>query len=193
MIFVESRKKKEKTLNAKYPNAIIIDLTSKSESEYKVFSPFYPHGNIPVPFSHNIFSCSVEGVWQGLKVFESNDVDTSKFNITDMKGIKRSVRVFGKIKGHREGVNGIKILDYKTARKEIFIKTYYWLLENKLKKQVEKLADLAKKRDIVLLDYETNTDIENFNKPISHAGLVKHYIEKMHSVYKAPIQTRLDL
>jgi hypothetical protein len=193
MIFVESRKKKVRTLNAQYPNAIIIDLTSKSESEYKVFSPFYPHGNIPVPFSQNVFSCSVEGIWQGLKVFESCDIDTSKFKITDMKGIKRSVRVFGKIKGHREGVNGIQILDYRTARKEIYIKTYYWLLENKLKKQVEELTDLAKKRDIVLLDYETNTDIENFNKPISHAGLVKLYIEKVHSVYKAPIQTRLDL
>ncbi|MCC7454969.1 MAG: hypothetical protein IT222_12440 [Crocinitomix sp.] len=193
MIFVESRKKKEKTLKAKYPNAIIIDLTSKSESEYKVFSPFYPHGNIPVPFSQNVLSCSVEGVWQGLKVFESNDVDISKFNITDMKGIKRSVRVFGKIKGHREGVNGIQILDYKTARKEIFIKTYFWLLENKLEKEVEKLVDLAKKRDIVFLDYETNTDIENFQKPISHAGLVKHYIEKMHIIYRTPIQTKLDL
>lgn len=193
MIFVESRKKKEKSLSAKYPNAIIIDLTSKSESEYVVFSPFYPHGNIPVPFSKNVFSCSVEGVWQGLKVFESSGVDISKFNITDMKGIKRSVRVFGPIKGHREGVNGIQILDYKTARKEIFVKTYYWLLENKLKKEVKKLADLAKIKDIVLLDYETNTDLENFTKPISHAGLVKHYIEKLDSIYKAPTQTRLDL
>lgn len=35
---------------------------------------------------------SVEGVWQGLKVFESEDIDTSKLAVANMKGIKRSVR-----------------------------------------------------------------------------------------------------
>ena len=192
MIFVESRKKKEKTLKSQYPNALIIDLTSKSDSEFKVFSPFYPHGNIPVPFTSNKYSYSVEGIWQGLKVFESSDIDTSKFLIQNMKSIKRSVRVNGKIIGHRDGINGKNILDYKTARKEIFIKTYFWLLENKLKKQIEILSNLAKKGDLVLLDYETNTDIENYKKPISHAGLVKLYLERTIDIYKAPTQTKLE-
>lgn len=192
MIFVESRRKKDKTLKSKYPNAIIVDLTSKSESEFIVFSPFYPHTNIPVPFSENIFSHSVEGIWQGLKVFENQDIDTSKFFIKDMKGIKRSIRVFGEIKGHRNGVNGINILDYGTARKDIFIKSYNWLLENKLNKQIRILMNVSKEKDLVLLDYETNIDLNNLDKPLSHAGLVKLYIEDRNNIYKAPTQAKLD-
>lgn len=167
-------------------------MTSKSDSEFIVFSPFYPHANIPVPFSENIFSYSVEGIWQGLKVFENQDIDTSKFFIKDMKGIKRSIRVFGKIRGHRNGVNGMKILDYGTARKEIFIKSYNWILENKLNKQVRILMDVAKEKDLVLLDYETNIDLDNLKKPLSHAGLVKLYIENRNNTYNAPIQTKLN-
>jgi hypothetical protein len=192
MIYVESKKKKDKTIKQKYSDAYIVDLTSNSESEFIKFSPFYPHDNIPVPFSQNTFSCSVEGIWQGLKVFENNDIDISKFQINNMKGIKRTVRVFGKIIGHRDGVNGVNILDYKTARFEIFIKSYNWILEYKLKKQTETLIDLAKKRDLVLLDYETNIDLNNFKKPISHAGLVKKYIDEKINVFQKPIQTRLD-
>jgi hypothetical protein len=193
MIFVESRRKKDKTLRSKYPNAKIIDLTSKSDSDFKEFSPFYPHGGIPVPFSDNILSFSVEGIWQGLKVFENIDVDLSKFSIQTMKGIKRTIRVNGRIKGHRKGVNSNVILDYKTARKEIFIKSYFWILENKLKTQMSILMDYASKGDLVFLDYETNTDIEDLSKPISHAGLVKLFIDNNGEVYKAPIQTKLNL
>lgn len=192
MIFIESRKKKDKTLKLKYPNAIIVDLTSKSGSEFIAFSPFYPHADIPVPFSKDIFSYSVEGIWQGLKVFENEDIDTSKFFIKNMRGIKRSIRVFGKIRGHRNGVDGMKILDYRTARKEIFIKSYNWILENKLNKQVGILMDISKEKDLVLLDYETNIDLDNLEKPLSHAGLVKLYIEKRNNIYKAPNQTKLN-
>lgn len=191
MIFVESRRKKDKTLRSKHPNAKIIDLTSKSESDYIVFSPFYPHGNIPVPFSDNVYSFSVEGIWQGLKVFDSVDIDTSKFFVQNMKGIKRTIRVYGKIKGHRNGINGNSILDYRTARKEIFIRSYNWLLENKLKSQISILIKYAEKYDLVFLDYETNTNIPDLSKPISHAGLVKNYIEKMGKIYIAPSQTKL--
>ena len=54
------------------------------------FSPFFPHGSIPVPFSPGVTGQSVEGIWQGLKVFESEDIDLQKFEITNMKSIKRS-------------------------------------------------------------------------------------------------------
>jgi hypothetical protein len=66
-------------------------------------------------------------------------------------------------------------------------------LENRLKEKIEILSNLAKKCDLVFLDYETNTDIENLKKPISHASLVKIYIEETVKVYKAPIQTKLNL
>jgi hypothetical protein len=30
----------------------------------------------------------------------------------------------------------------------------------------------------VLLDYETNGDVEDLSRPLSHAALVKHYLEE---------------
>ena len=50
MIYIENKKKKEKTLLAKYPNAKIVDVTSKATNDLKKLSPFYPHGDIPIPF-----------------------------------------------------------------------------------------------------------------------------------------------
>jgi hypothetical protein len=32
-------------------------------------------------------------------------------------------------------------------------------------------------RTVVLLDYETNSDIEDLTKPLSHASLVKRHLE----------------
>jgi hypothetical protein len=48
MIFIESKKKGSKTLAKLYPNAEIIDVTSKGIEPFVRLSPFYPHGNIPV-------------------------------------------------------------------------------------------------------------------------------------------------
>ena len=106
MVEVQNRRRKIENIKKDYPNAIIIDLTSRGELPMVKFSPFYPIGGIPIPFSPNKYSHSVEGVWQGLKVFENDNVDESKFEITSMKGLKRTVRKFGIPKGHRKGVDG---------------------------------------------------------------------------------------
>ena len=42
---------------------------------------------------------------------------------------------------------------------------------------VERIKKQSEIQDIVLLDYNTNTDIRDISKPLSHAGLVKLYIE----------------
>jgi len=177
MIYIESKKKKEKTLLKNYPNAVIIDVTSKGKEPFVKLSPFYPIGNIPVPFSKNLYSYSVEGIWQGLKVFSGQDVDHSKFLVKDMKNIKRSSRKYGRILGHRKGVYGEDILDYLTARKEIYLPTYFYVLKNIALSIIDKLKEIAVKQDLVLLDYNTNCDIENVKKALSHAGLIKKFLE----------------
>ncbi len=178
MIYIENKKKSLKTLERMYPSALIIDVTSKGKEPWIKVSPFYPHGNIPIPYSPNSFSVSVEGIWQGLKVFELEDIDRSKFEIKDMKGIKRTVRKFGRPLGHRKGVEGTELLDYITARREIYLRAYGWLLDNKAQDTIQLLKNEAEKQDVVLLDFETNGDIENIKKPLSHAALVKRYLEK---------------
>ena len=80
MIIIESKKipllpgTKDKngkpilSLKEKYPDAMIIDVTSHAQDEFVKFSPFYPNGGIPVPFTDGLVAVSVEGIWQGLKV-----------------------------------------------------------------------------------------------------------------------------
>lgn len=181
MIYIANKKTKMTTIVKKYPNAMILDITSKGEQPWVKFSPFYPHGRIPIPpkcDNPKYFSETVEGIWQGLKVFEGEDIDRSKFEIKNMEGIKRTVRKFGKPLGHRFGIEGKELLDYPTARKEIYLRTYAWLLDNVLQTEIQLLKVLADKQDIVLLDYNTNEDIEDCKKPLSHAGLVKRYLMK---------------
>ena len=177
MIYIENKKKKEKTLLAKYPNAKIVDVTSKATTGLVKLSPFYPHGDIPIPFSENRKAKSVEGIWQALKVFESADIDEAMFTNATMKDIKRTVRKYGKPLGHRKGVNGTDLLNYIDARIQIYLPSYLWVLENKVSEIIERLKEASQKEDIVLLDYETNCDVLNPKKPLSHAFLVKAYVE----------------
>lgn len=169
-VVVESRRKKLETIKSHYPDATIIDVTSKSSEPWVRFSPFFPHGDIPIPNS-DLKGESVEGIWQGMKVFEKEDIDPSKWAITTMKGIKRSDASRGRVLGHQCGP---ALLGYLDARRKIYLPSYRWVLENKLVAEVNQLRQI--KGDIVLLDYETNGDIENLAKPLSHASLVATWL-----------------
>ena len=176
MIIIESKKKTLESLKAQYPNAMIIDVTSHAQDEFVKFSPFYPNGGIPVPFTDDI-AVSVEGIWQGLKVFEDADVDPTFFSKRNMKNLKRTVRMYGPCLGHRKGVYGEELLGYIEARKLIYLPCYKWVLENKLKKLVTAIRIISKNKPVVLLDYNTNPDVNNPKKALSHASLIKAYIE----------------
>ncbi len=178
MIVVESKRKKPEAILKKYPNAILADVTSGAKDGLVKLSPFYPHGGIPVPFSDGYTATCVEAIWQGLKVFEGADVDTLLFQNDTMKGLKRTVRKYGKPLGHRRGVNGTELLSYIEARKLIYIPTYQWVLENKVAHIIERLKSANEEgKTIVLLDYDTNADVENIKRPLSHASLIKAYVE----------------
>lgn len=177
MIIIESKRKKPATILKKYPEAILADVTSQANTGLRKLSPFYPHYGIPVPFSDGYTATCVEAIWQGLKVFEGCDVDVEMFKNDTMKNIKRTVRRFGKPLGHRKGVNGTELLGYIEARKQIYIPIYKWVLENKVADIIERLREASKTKTIVLLDYDTNADVENAKKPLSHASLIKAYVE----------------
>jgi hypothetical protein len=115
VIAIQSRRMALERIEQKYPDATILDLTAHGMQPWIRFSPFYPHGNIPVPFSQGMVSASVEGIWQGLKVFEQADVDLSRFTVASMKNLKRSVRASGRVLGHRQGVEGSMLLDSAEA------------------------------------------------------------------------------
>jgi hypothetical protein len=177
MIIIESKRKKAATILKMYPDAILADVTSGAKDGLVKLSPFYPHGGIPVPFSEGYTATCVEAIWQGLKVFEGADVDVQMFQNDTMKGLKRTVKRFGKPLGHRKGVNGEELLGYIEARKLIYIPTYKWVLENKVRDIIDRLREASKTKTIILLDYDTNADVENTKKPLSHASLIKAYAE----------------
>ena len=124
----------------------------------------------------------MEGVWQGLKVFDNQGVDKTKFTdrkdrdvvdkIKRMAGTKR-----GQIKGHFGGRNE-PLLNYASARTRIYLPTYEWVLDNKLQDGVEALlAMLREGKNLVFLDCYTNADVE-IEKPLSHAQVLRNYLLK---------------
>ena len=189
MIVIESKRRKRENILKKYPNAVIADVTSQATDGLVKLSPFYPHGGIPVPFSEGYTAMCVEAIWQGLKVFETADVDVDMFANDTMKNIKRTVRRFGKPLGHRKGVKGTELLGYIEARKQIYLPAYKWVLENKVANLIERLREASKTKTIVLLDYTTNCDIDNPKTPLSHAFLIKAYAEGLYPFGDKKTQT----
>ena len=180
MIIIDSKRKKTENILKKYPNAIIADVTSQAKDGLVRLSPFYPHGSIPVPFSEGYTAACVEGIWQGLKVFENEGIDISMFLNDTMKGIKRTVRKHGRVLGHRKGVHGTEILGYVEAKHQIYIPAYRWMLEYRAMDIIERLRKASETKTIVLLDYNTCCNVDDETKPLSHAYLVKAYAEGLY-------------
>ena len=181
MIVVANKKRKIEKIMEENPGAYILDVTSSSEQlEGKILSPFYPHYRIPIPGdSKTVTAACVEAIWQGLKVFENEGIDLAMFRNDTMKNIKRTVRKFGRPLGHQYGVFSKELLSYDDAKRLIYIPSYKYVLENvpSVKKSLDKLRTILETRDVVLLDYNLNPDNADKSKPLSHAELIKMYIE----------------
>ena len=181
MIVVANKKRKIEKIKEENPGAYILDVTSSSEQyEGKLLSPFYPHYRIPIPGdSKTVTAACVEAIWQGLKVFENEGIDLAMFRNDTMKNIKRTVRKFGKPLGHQYGVFSKELLGYDDAKRLIYIPAYKYVLENvpAVKRSLDKIRTILETRDVVLLDYNLNPDNADKSKPLSHAELIKMYIE----------------
>lgn len=173
MIVIKNKRCKRENILRDYPDATIFDVTSKGAMQK--LSPFFPHGKIPVPGMEDTYSFSVEDIWQGLKTFEGEGIDTSCFTNCTMKDLKRTCRTHGRCLGHKYGD---ELLEYIEARKKIYVPSYYYMLENYCMNTVKAIKKLSESKTVVLLDYDTNEDIEDWHKPLSHASLIKRYIEE---------------
>lgn len=182
MIITAHKHRKRESLLKQYPGAILADVTSKAEDGLVRLSPFYPHGGIPIPFTEPVqTAASVEGIWQGLKVFEHAGIDRTVLQNTSMQGIKRSVRRYGQPLGHQRGLDSEELLDYMTARREIYLPCYRWMLEHKAMPIIERLRAASQAgKTIILLDYNISEDVDDPSKPLSHAYLVKAYAEGLY-------------
>ena len=163
MIYVVNKKRKLEKVKEDFPDAVILDITSTSNMRYaQILSPFYPHMNIPIPFTEGLTATCVEAVWQGLKVFDGADVDFATFRNDTMHDLKRTVRKYGMPKGHRKGAYGKELLGYFEARMLIYLPTYKWVLDNvpEVHHVVKRLKEQSKIQDIVKGDiYSTERHI----------------------------------
>ena len=180
MIIIESKRKKPENILKKYPEAIIADVTSNAKDGLVKLSPFYPHGGIPVPFSEGVTAECVEGIWQGLKVFENEGIDVNMFRNNTMKNIKRTVSTHGRVLGHQKGIYSNEILDYVSAKHQIYIPAFKWVLKNKVAHIIERLKNASIYKTIILLDYNTCCDVDSTSKPLSHAYLIKAFVEGLY-------------
>ena len=153
----------------------IVDVTSKGKEPWCRFSPFWPHRNIPIPGKTGQTSVSVEGIWQGLKVFDNEEADVSKFSILTMKKLKRPAGRAGRgaVRGH---LFDDQIMDYVSARRRIYLPSYTWVLENCLVQEIDELRFMLSQGPVALLDYEINPDVDDVSKPLSHASIIAKYL-----------------
>ncbi|GAA3022380.1 hypothetical protein GCM10020229_37210 [Kitasatospora albolonga] len=176
-IHVASRRRTAASLAAAFPGAEVVDVTSRAAEPWVRLSPFYPHGGIPVPYSEGVTGQSVEGIWQALKVFGTADVDPAKLAVTGMRGIKRTVRRHGPVLGHRTGLTGTELLPYEAARRLVYLPSYRWVLEHRVADLVERLRRADGAGEVVLLDYTVNGDVADPRTPLSHAALLRSWIQ----------------
>ncbi|WP_187368191.1 DUF6939 family protein [Nonomuraea terrae] len=63
-IHLAGRRRSAASLAREFPGAVVIDVTSRAEQPWVRLSPFYPHGDIPVPGGPGLTGQSLEGICQ---------------------------------------------------------------------------------------------------------------------------------
>ena len=70
--------------------------------------------------------------------------------------------------------------------KELPCGILYRVLENKVPTIIERLKEASKTKTIILLDYDTNSDVDDPSKPLSHAFLIKAYVDGIYPYGEKP-------
>lgn len=145
-----------------------IDVSSYADEPFLMFSPFYPHGQIPVPGQDGLFSDSVEGIWQGLKVIRGQTAP----RYFSGWGKKRR----GKPSGHQFGREK-RLLKLEAARRRIYCVAYTWMLEHSLPQElIDELLNQAH-RGVTQYFYDRE-DNSNLGKdlPLAHASVLVRWL-----------------
>jgi len=148
MLEIIDKKEQERILDFQHQGYHLIDLTSSSkDAVYCKFHPSYPHGDVPFPEFPNHTSQSVEGIWEGLKHFETTGIDAEKFHCKDPNNLKRTEEMYGKYLGHRYGAN--TLLNEQQAFEKIYKPLYTWQIQVKLQKEFKTLKEMYQNTPMV--------------------------------------------
>ncbi|MFI9275826.1 DUF6939 family protein [Kitasatospora sp. NPDC052896] len=158
-------------------NALPVDTALAAPDGMRRFvtlNPFHfdPHWRIPVP-GLDAVSCSVESVWQALKLVDG---------ATDLTLLARPA-----VKRPAEDQRGAGFdypastlsyagttIDLVTARYAVYLPTYLHLLDRLVPDAVldELRTALDQGRDVVFYDWDDNTDIEDARTSFSHSAVL---------------------
>jgi len=146
----------------------VVDVTNRGKQPWRTLSPFHVwQQDIPIPGRSDERSCSVEGIWQGLKVIDGV-VDKTQFN-------GRPHKRTGNLEGH---LFGTQILGLAEAREKIYIPAYTYVLEKLAGGLVTDLVSRSFDGPLYLVDVTRNCDYKNTREPLSHAGILRNYLNE---------------
>ena len=158
------------------PDVVTIDISSKATEEWSVLSPAFNHGEIPVPGMPGKVSCTVAGIWEGLKRFE-NEGEELAFLEAEKPKKRRVTKDTGKVVGYLYGTELLK--EEVEARRLIFIPAYTWMIKNApaAREKFEELVAMSRTHTVHLYDGEESNDVHS-PKPYSYAALLADMVKE---------------
>ena len=161
-----------------------LNVSSYGPKPYNRFSPFSysPDFRIPVPEQEGVYACSVEGIWQGLKLVNG----VPDFLMFDRKPKKRE----GDVTGHM--LNGTT-LDIVTARERIYKPSYFFYVENYVPSEIkEDVLEKGLKQDIAFYDIESNLDPDDPSSPLAHSVFLRMFFDEYLKRRLKETKTKVD-
>lgn len=154
-----------KAVRKVFPGALVLDVTLGGAM--MKMDPGYPIGGVEIPGKFRK-GLSVNGVWEGLKVFEKKDGIDERWMVDERKvGKVRGCKSWGKLMGIRVREEVIGEEDGKELMREL----YEGLMKERFGRVLEGIRKEAEKRVVVLLDYKDESD-----RPFNHVEVLKELI-----------------
>lgn len=188
------RSQEARTCSADAPAAVaVFDVTDKGEDpDFSRLSPLHVwSGGVSVPGT-GLVSTTVEGAWQGLKVFERQGADLGMLERSRSERVRarHGNDVRGEIRGH---LVGDEVLGLAEARRRLYVPMYRGAVERHCEGQLRLLAGLVSEGwHVVLLDDCTNADVENVSAPLSHASILAQMVRELAASETPTPTTTLD-
>ncbi len=148
-----------------------LDVSGYARQPYALFSPACanPLTRIPVPGQRYTSACSVESIWQGLKVIGGR----TAFDMFLRRPRKRA----GTVEGH---LLGDTIIGYAEARRAVFRPSYFHYLEHYVPESAkEAILERAFERDgVAFFDVCDNVDPADLSAPLAHSAYLAEYFNE---------------
>jgi hypothetical protein len=141
---------------------------------FRCLNPFHfmPGWHIPVPGTGE-FACSVESIWQGLKLVDGA-TDLAMLRRPARKRPPEDERTGDYDYGGSVFRFGERTIDLVAARYLIYLPTYLYLLDRLVPDLVlREISDaLGQGRDVFFYDWDANFDIEDDSASFSHSAVL---------------------